>query len=175
MDASLPGSSTFEGLCRVTRPNGPPGGAGCLSRATGRSLMRVSIMGLPVITIPCAGRPSVIRFSLASGLVISIRSEIWSVRIRFISSGIVLSPLRRPDSTWQTGIPCRTATRAQARVELTSPTTTVISGSGSGRDSSYLCITVAVWTVMEAEPTPRFTSGLGRPSSSKKDWDIAWS
>ena len=53
---------------------------------------------------------------------------IASVRMRLISSGIVRSKLRRPASTWATGTPSLTAVRAQAIVELTSPTTTTASG-----------------------------------------------
>ena len=55
--------------------------------------------------------------------VVNRRSEIWSVRMRLISSGIVRSKLRSPASTCATRTPSLAATSAQAIVELTSPTT----------------------------------------------------
>ena len=55
----------------------------------------------------------------------SSRSAMASVSSRLISSGIVRSKLRRPASTWATGMPSLTAASAQATVLLTSPKTTV--------------------------------------------------
>ena len=46
------------------------------------------------------------------------------MRTRLISSGIVQSPERSPDSRWATGMPSLAAASAQASVELTSPATT---------------------------------------------------
>ena len=47
---------------------------------------------------------------------------------RLRSSGIDQSPLRKPDSMWQTVIPRLAAATAPASVELTSPATTTSSG-----------------------------------------------
>ena len=63
------------------------------------------------------------RLTAALRSVVYSRSAIWSVSTRLISSGIARSKLRRPASTCTTGTPFLTATSAQARVELTSPTT----------------------------------------------------
>ena len=49
-------------------------------------------------------------------------------RRRLISSGIVRSKLRRPASTWPTGMPSFAATSAAASVEFTSPGTSTTSG-----------------------------------------------
>ena len=54
--------------------------------------------------------------------------QIESVRTRLISSGMVRSKLRRPASTWATGMPSFTAVIVAATVEFTSPTTTTADG-----------------------------------------------
>jgi hypothetical protein len=48
---------------------------------------------------------------------------------------MVRSKLRSPASTWITGMPSFTDARAQATVELTSPTTSVAAGRGRSRSS----------------------------------------
>ena len=67
--------------------------------------------------------PSRRRFSIASSLWMNRWSENWSVTMRLISSGIVRSKLRSPDSTCASGMPSLTATSAAAIVEFTSPGT----------------------------------------------------
>ena len=64
------------------------------------------------------------------------------------------------------------ATRAQASVEFTSPTTTTTSGRCSSSTGSKRRMISAVCRAWEAEPTPRYTSGRGRPNSSKNSWDM---
>ena len=93
--------------------------------------------------------------------------------IRLISSGIVRSKLRSPDSTWPTGIPSRAAQSAAARVELTSPGTRTRSGRSSRSTGSSRSSTRAVCSPWLPEPTPSMWSGSGTPSSSKKTSDIA--
>ena len=65
--------------------------------------------------------PSCARFSSASGLCVNSRSDNRSVSTRFISSGMLQSPDRRPDSRCTTGIWSLHAASAHATVELTSP------------------------------------------------------
>ena len=86
-------------------------------------------MTLPTRTIRSAGDAFAQRGSRsASALGVNNRSESRSVSTRLISSGIVRSQLRSPASTCATRTPSLPATSAQARVELTSPTTTTQSG-----------------------------------------------
>ena len=92
--------------------------------------------------------------------------------MRLISSGIARSKLRRPASTWATRMPSLAQTSVHARVEFTSPTTTTQSGPSAMHTASNASITRAVCTAWEPEPTPRLTSGSGRPSSSKNTLDI---
>ncbi len=73
--------------------------------------------------------------------------------IRFSSSGIVRSKLRRPDSTWATGICIFAAVRAAATVELTSPGTITRSGCSSPSTGSSRSITRAVCCAWVPEPT----------------------
>jgi len=54
-----------------------------------------------------------------------------SVTKRLISSGISRSPLRKPASMCATGMCSFFATIEQAKVELTSPTTTTMAGRSS--------------------------------------------
>ena len=56
------------------------------------------------------------------------------MRIRLISSGMLRSKLRSPASTCATGRPIFTAVSAAASVELTSPTTTTMSGRTCSSD-----------------------------------------
>ena len=67
-----------------------------------------------------------------------------SATIRLISSGIVRSKLRRPDSMWATGMPSFAAVSAAASVELTSPGTITRSGRSSSRTGSRRSIMRAV-------------------------------
>ena len=64
--------------------------------------------------------PSARRLSSASGECRKSSSERWSATIRLISSGIVRSKLRSPDSTWPTGIsePRRAERRGEGRVDV---------------------------------------------------------
>ncbi len=92
---------------------------------------------------------------MASGDGVSRRSESRSVTSRLISSGIVRSSLRRPASTWATGISSFAATSDAASVEFTSPTTTTRSGRSVVQTFSNSIITRAVCTACDADPTPR--------------------
>ncbi len=95
------------------------------------------------------------------GLGVSSRSASASVTRRLISSGIVRSNERRPASTWATRTPSFAATRVQAIVEFTSPTTTSQSGAKACSTGSKRSITCAVWAAWLPEPTSRFSSGGG--------------
>ena len=117
--------------------------------------------------------PSARRFSTASSLCRKRCSENSSATIRLISSGIVRSKLRRPDSMWATGICILTAVSTAARVELTSPGTITRSGRSSSRTGSRRSIVRAVCTAWLPEPTSSMWSGAGTPSSSRKTSDIA--
>ena len=98
------------------------------------------------------------------------------MRTRFTSSGIDQSLLRRPASTCAIPHPVCTfslaATRAQASVEFTSPTTTSQSGRVSSSTGSKACMIRAVWSACDPEPTPRWKSGSGMPRASKNEADI---
>ena len=74
------------------------------------------------------------RFSIASSECRKRYSERWSATTRLISSGIVRSKLRSPDSTWPIGISSFAAQSAAASVELTSPGTSTRSGSSATQD-----------------------------------------
>ena len=128
-------------------------------------------MVLPTKRMRSASMPSPIRFSAASGLWVSSRSERRSVSTRLISSGIDQSSERRPDSTCATGIPSFEAASAQARVEFTSPATTTSSGACSSRTCSNAISTRPVWSPWVPEPTPRDTSGSGKPRSASTSSD----
>ena len=78
-------------------------------------------MVLPTKRILLRGIPSRTRFRSPSSEGVSKRSAIWSVNTRFISSGILRSNERKPDSTCATLTPTLLHTRAAATVELTSP------------------------------------------------------
>jgi len=99
--------------------------------------------------------------------------ETWSVRRRFTSSGIPMSKLRRPASTWATGTPSFTAASAPARVEFVSPSTITSRGRSSTRTFSSASSMRPVIRPWEPEPMPRSRSGAGRSSSEKKACDIA--
>ncbi|OPY13630.1 MAG: hypothetical protein A4E69_01540 [Syntrophus sp. PtaB.Bin138] len=78
-----------------------------------------------------------------------------SVTMRLISSGMAISKLRSPASTWATRIPIFLATMLQASVELTSPTTTTQSGLSFRQTSSKAVMILDVCTACEAEPASR--------------------
>ncbi len=99
----------------------------------------------------------------------------WSATMRLISSGIVRSKLRSPDSRWATSMPRRDAQMAAATVEFTSPGTITRSGRSAARMGSSRSMTRAVCSAWLPDPTPSMWSGSGTPSSSKKTWDIALS
>jgi hypothetical protein len=110
--------------------------------------------------------------SFPAGSVVNRTSEIASVMIRLISSGMVRSPLRRPASTCAMGTPRRTAVRAAATVEVTSPTTTTQSGFRSSSTGSSRRMTSAVWPTAVSARASRFTSGAGISRLAKNDSDI---
>ena len=65
----------------------------------------VSIIVLPTKKMRVESTPSRARLSVASGLCVKHQREIWSVRTRLISSGIVRSKLRSPASRCAIGMP----------------------------------------------------------------------
>ena len=75
---------------------------------------------LPTKWMRSSAMPSARRFSIASSEWRKRWSENSSATIRLISSGIVRSKLRRPDSTWATGIPSFAAVsdRGERRVDV---------------------------------------------------------
>ena len=77
-------------------------------------------MTSPVRTTP-SRIPSADRFATAIGVGAKSQRDTWSVRMRFVSSGIRRSKLRSPASTWATGIPAVTAASAPDSVEFVSP------------------------------------------------------
>ena len=133
----------------------------------------MSIIVLPTMCMRSSGIPSARRFPTASSLWRKRHSAKRSATIRFTSSGIVRSKLRRPDSMWATGIPIFTAVSAAARVELTSPGTITRSGCSSSRTGSRRSIVRAVCAAWLPEPTSSMWSGAGTPSSSRKTSDIS--
>ena len=78
------------------------------------------------------------------------RLEIWSVRIRLISSGIERSNERSPASMWATGMSSLAATSAAASVEFTSPGTRSTSGRSRSRIGSMRSMTRAVCAAVRA-------------------------
>ena len=111
--------------------------------------------------------PSRRRLSTPLCSVQKSRSLIASVSMRLISSGISRSKLRRPASTCTSRTPSFTATRPQAMVLFTSPTTSTASGRRSSTIGSKARMISAVCTACEPLPTPRFRSGSGMPSWRK--------
>ena len=94
-------------------------------------------------------------------------------RSRLISSGIVRSKLRRPDSTCASGMPSLTATSAAASVELTSPGTITRSGR-SARAPARAAPSPAPSARRGCRSRHRACeSGSGTPSSSRKTCDIS--
>ena len=94
----------------------------------GRFISKLSSMMLPTRVIRTAGTPSAIRLASASGDGVHSTSATASVATRLISSGMARSRERSPASRWTVLMPSFTPVSAQARVELTSPTTTSQSG-----------------------------------------------
>ena len=91
------------------------------ARIFGASSSNESSMMLPTSSTLSAATPSRARCSLPSCDGVQSTSEIASVTIRLISSGIVRSPLRKPASRCATGISSFAPTSAQASVEILSP------------------------------------------------------
>ena len=148
--SSTSGSSTLAGRCRVRTANGRPVRR---SRSTIvealqriRDASRASAMTLPTKWIFSGAAPSRRRLARAPSSVMNRTSATASVSTRLISSGIVRSKLRRPASTWTTGMPSFTAVRVAASVEFTSPTTSTASGRDAVSTGSRRRITSAVCT-----------------------------
>ncbi len=129
-------------------------------------------MTLPTKWTLFAGMPSRARFSLPAGSVVKSRSEIASVRMRLISSGMPRSKLRRPASTCATGRPSLTAVRAAATVEFTSPTTSTTSGRIPSTTGSRRVMMSAIWVTAPEDCTFRLTSGRGISRFAKNESDI---
>jgi len=111
-------------------------------------------MMLPTRWMRSGGTPSLNRFSSPSGEGVRRISASRSVTTRLTSSGMRMSKLRSPASTWATGIQSLAATTLQASVELTSPTTTTRSGLRSRQTFSNSTMTRAVCSAWDPEPTP---------------------
>src|SRR6185503_2443864 len=171
--ASVAGSSTLEARCSVTTPyrwkrffrSEDPRLA-----VPRRSVWytRLSTMTWPTWKMRSQALPSRTRLSTAAGSVTKKKSEIESVTMRLISSGIARSRLRSPASTCATGMPAFLATMAQASVELTSPTTITRSARRLRQCASKASMIFAVCSACEPLPASKQTSGRGSPSSSKK-------
>ena len=158
----------------------PPGSTPCAAAIASvsmrpRSATSVSIIVFPTSWIASAWQPSASRCPRASGEWVNSRSDTWSVSTRLISSGIDRSKDRSPASTCPIATPSLHATSAAARVELTSPGTSIRSGSNSSITGSRPSMTRAVWAACVPEPTLSMRSGAPTPSSSKKTSDIALS
>ncbi len=175
--ASESGSSTLLGRWSVTTAKRarerPKRSSVPRDRAARRCLRSESIIEFPTKWIFARSIPSATRLSTASSDGVKRKSESWSVTMRLISSGMLRSRLLRPDSTCPTGIIRFAAASAQATVEFTSPATSTSLGGDTSRSASKRSRIRAVWMAWLAEPTSRFTSGSGRPSSSKKTRDMA--
>jgi hypothetical protein len=78
------------------------------------------------------------------------------------------SKLRRPASTWTTGVSIFDATSAHANVEFTSPTTTTAAGRSRCTKGSKRFMTSAVCWACDPERTSRFSSGARIPRSSNR-------
>jgi hypothetical protein len=94
--------------------------------------------------------------STPAGSVQKNQSEMLSVTRRLISSGIRMSPLRRPASTWATGMSSFLASMEQASVEFTSPTTSTQSGRAFWQISSKATMILAVWVAWLPPPASRW-------------------
>ena len=105
---------------------------------------RVSIITLPTKWMRLSSMFSRLRLSHACVEGANNKSDMASTINRLISSGIDLSPLRNPASMCATGICNFAASIAQARVELTSPTTTTQSGLSADKTSSNSIMICAV-------------------------------
>ena len=138
------------------------------ARKRSSSATSVSIIVLPTNCIRSSAMPSARRFSTASSECRKSSSERWSVTTRLISSGIERSKLRRPDSTWPTGIPSRAAHSAAARVELTSPGTSTRSGRSSPSTGSSRSITRAVCSAWRARSRRRACGRARAPRAPRR-------
>ena len=166
-------SSTLAGRCRVTSAYPPlrrpiPATIG-RALAASRCATSVSIMTLPTNAILAGSTPSLRRLASASRDGVNRRSASWSVTRRLISSGMVRSRERRPASTWATRTPSLAHTRAQATVELTSPTTTTQSGCHSRTTGSKAIMTRAVCAACDPLPTSRKRSGRRHLEVAEED------
>ena len=85
-----------------------------------------------------------------------------------ISSGMRRSKLRRPASTWATGMPSFAAASDPASVEFVSPYTSDRIGALGEEDRLQCHEHPAVWCACPPPPTPRVKSGRGRSNSAKK-------
>ena len=85
----------------------------------GRIASSVSIVMSPTRSMRARSIPSRRRFASAAASVVQRMSAAWSVRIRFISSGMLRSPLRSPASRCASRTPRCIAAIAAASVALT--------------------------------------------------------
>ncbi len=96
-------------------------------RASGAKIRVASAITSPTTAV-VPGTPSARSVSCERSSGQSRSAAIRSTAIRFRSSGIARSPLRRPASTWATGTPAAAPASAPASVEFVSPKTSVQSG-----------------------------------------------
>ncbi len=125
------------------------------SRIRSSSATSVSIIVFPTNFTRDSSTPSARRLSTASSQWRKQSSDRWSAAILFVSSGIVRSKLRSPDSTCATAMPSSAAQSAAPSVEFTSPGTTTRSGRSARRTGSRRSSTLAICSEWLAEPTPR--------------------
>ena len=124
-------------------------------------------MMLPTNLTLASGTPSAFKFALDSLSGVKRRSQRRSVTSRLTSSGMSMSPLRRPASTWAQRTCCFFAQIAHAMVALTSPSTTTQSGFSASITFSKAIIVLPTCSACVPLPISRLTSGLGMSSSWK--------
>ncbi len=80
-----------------------------------------------------------------------------------------MSPLRKPASTWATGMSSFLASMEQASVEFTSPTTSTQSGRAFWQISSKATMILAVCGGVAAAAGLQVVIGLGNPQLVEED------
>ena len=125
-----------------------------------------SNMGLPVLIMRSAGRPSRNKYSLAISLYVRFTSATWSTIFLLVSSGTRWSKQRLPASIWKTGIFLFLAGIAQ-RQEFVSPKTRKASGLSFSKSGSILIRILPTVSVAFFPAAFKKWSGLRMPRSSK--------
>ena len=91
----------------------------------------------------------------------------WSISLRFFSSGTRQSKQRLPASMWKIGISFRAAATAE-RPLFVSPRMSSASGSNASSSPSLRAITSPICAPTGLLLDARYASGAGSSSSSKK-------